>query len=139
MSNYDKDNIFARILRGEIPNHTIYEDKNILAMMDIMPMSKGHCLVLPKSPSRNLLDASPKVLSTILPIVQKIAKATKSAMNANGIIIQQFNEELAGQSVFHLHFHIIPVYEGKKLKKHVDEMADAELLAKQAKAIASEI
>ena len=139
MLKYDKDNIFAKILRGEIPNFTIFEDKDFLVMMDVMPMSDGHCLVLPKSPSRNLFDANEEVLTKIMPLVQKVARAAKKAMNANGIIVQQFNEQPAGQSVFHLHFHIIPVYEGKKLARHADKMANSELLAKQAKAIAKEL
>ncbi len=139
MPTYDDDNIFAKILRKEIPNFTIYEDDDILVMMDVMPMSDGHCLVLPKSPSRNLLDADVVTLQKVLPLVQKIVNATKKAMNADGIILQQFNEAPAGQSVFHLHFHIIPAYEGKKLLRHNDKMADSEMLAKQARAIANEL
>ncbi|MCF6343422.1 MAG: HIT family protein [Devosiaceae bacterium] len=139
MPTYEDDNIFAKILRNEIPNFTIYEDDDILVMMDVMPMSDGHCLVLPKSPSRNLLDADVVTLQKVLPLVQKIANATKKAMNADGIILQQFNEAPAGQSVFHLHFHIIPAYEGKKLLRHSDKMADSEMLAKQARAIANEL
>ncbi len=139
MPTYDDGNIFAKILRNEIPNFTIYEDDDILVMMDVMPMSDGHCLVLPKSPSRNLLDADVVTLQKVLPLVQKIANATKKAMNADGIILQQFNEAPAGQSVFHLHFHIIPAYEGKKLLRHSDKMADSEMLAKQARAIANEL
>ena len=139
MSEYDSDNIFAKILRGEIPNHTVFENENLLVLMDVMPMSDGHCLVVPKAPSRNLLDANPDSLSDILPVVQIVARAAKTAMNADGIIVQQFNEEIAGQSVFHLHFHIVPVYEGKKLVRHADKMADGEQLNKQAKLIGAAI
>lgn len=137
MPAYDPDNIFTKILAGDIPSHKIYEDDDVLAFMDVMPQSKGHALVVPKIGSRNLLDADPKVLQNAILIVQKIATAAKTAFNADGIRVVQFNEELAGQSVFHLHFHIIPVYAGEPLKPHTGDMADNDMLAEQAKQIAS--
>lgn len=139
MTTYDPDNIFGKIIRGEIPNHTIYEDDEVLVFMDVLPMSDGHCLVVPKAPSRNLLDADAATLSKLMPVVQKIARAAKSAMNADGMLIQQFNEKTAGQTVFHLHIHIVPVFEGKTLARHADKMADNDLLADQAKRIAAAI
>jgi histidine triad (HIT) family protein len=139
MDIYQDNNIFAKILRKEIPNHSVYENDDFLVFMDVMPVSIGHCLILPKSPSRNLLDANPDILAKALPLAQKIAKATKIAMQADGIIIQQFNETSAGQTVFHLHIHIIPTYVGKKLVRHAEKMADSSELKKQAKLIAGQI
>lgn len=110
--DYDNDNIFAKILRGEIPAVRIYEDDDTLAFMDIMPRSDGHCLVIPKTPCRNLLDASPAQAEAVIRAVQKVAKSAMTAFAADGITIQQFNEEAAGQEVFHLHFHILPRYDG---------------------------
>ena len=136
---YEENNVFAKILRGEIPSTSVFEDDNALVIMDVMPVSNGHCLIIPKNPSRNLLDASPDNLSLIMPIVQKIAIATKKAMQADGIIIQQSNEESAGQTVFHLHFHVVPTYEGQKLSRHSDKMADKDDLKRLAKLIASQI
>ncbi|MGU3576288.1 HIT family protein, partial [Brucellaceae bacterium C25G] len=115
---YDDNNIFAKILRGEIPAHRVYENDDVLAFMDVMPQSNGHTLVIPKKPSRNLLDASPETLSSLLIAVQHVAKAAKKAFDADGISIMQFNEPTAGQTVYHLHFHIIPRYEGIELKAH---------------------
>ena len=133
---YDPQNIFAKILRGEIPAHKVFEDANVLAMMDIFPQSKGHLLVIPKVPSRNLLDADPAALAIAIPYVQKLAKAAKAALGADGIRVAQFNEAPAGQTVFHLHFHIIPIYVNAELGPHAGTRAvDAELAA-QAKAIA---
>ena len=128
---YDPNNIFAKILRGEIPCHKIYEDEHTLAFMDVMPQVEGHCLVIPKTPSRGLLDADPVVLAHLMTTVQKIATAAKSAMNADGIQIRQYNEEAGGQTVFHLHFHILPMNSGKGLKPHSGKMADNAVLAKQ--------
>lgn len=137
MTKYDPDNIFGKILRGEIPNHTIFEDENVLVFMDVMPISNGHCLVVPKAPSRNLLDADAATLSQIMPVVQRVARATKAAMGADGIIVQQFNEAPAGQTVFHLHVHIVPVYAGRTTERHADKMADNDLLAGYATQIAA--
>ena len=134
---YDDGNIFARILRGEIPSHRVYEDDDTVAFMDVMPQSPGHLLVVPKAPSRNLLDADPAVLAKLMPVVQKIARAARTAFAADGVSIAQFNEAPAGQSVFHLHFHVIPVYDGVDIGRHGQGRADDAELAAQAKAIAA--
>lgn len=136
MTAYDPSNIFARIIKGEIPAHRVYEDADVIAMMDIFPQSRGHLLVIPKAPSRNLLDADPAVLGRTLPQVQRLARAVKKALSPDGIRIAQFNEAPAGQSVFHLHFHVIPVYEGVALGAHGGGKADDAELAALAKAIA---
>jgi histidine triad (HIT) family protein len=129
---YDDSNIFAKILRGEIPCHKVYEDADAIAFMDVMPQSPGHTLVVPKAASRNLLDADPAVLARVVPLVQKIAIAAKSAFKADGISIAQFNEPAGGQTVFHLHFHIMPRYEGQPLHLHARQMEDATVLAANA-------
>jgi histidine triad (HIT) family protein len=134
--SYDPSNIFGKILRGEIPAHKAYEDDIALVMMDIFPQSRGHTLIIPKSPSRNLLDADPAALSAVIPLVQKVAKAVKTATGADGIRLVQFNEAPAGQTVFHLHFHIIPVYEGIPLGPHAGGKADDGELAALARSIA---
>lgn len=137
MSTYDPNNIFGKILRGEIPSHKVFEDDAVLAMMDIFPQSKGHLLVIPKAPSRNLLDADPAVLAATIAHVQRLALAVQTALQPDGIRIAQFNEAPAGQSVFHLHFHIIPIYEGVALGAHGGGKADDAELAEQARAIAA--
>lgn len=137
MTAYEPGNIFAKIIRGEIPAHKVYEDADVLAMMDIFPQSKGHLLVIPKAPSRNLLDANAEVLGRAIAQVQRLARATMAALEPDGIRIAQFNEAPAGQTVFHLHFHIIPVYEGTELGRHGGGKADDAELAAQAKAIAA--
>jgi histidine triad (HIT) family protein len=135
MNAYDPNNIFAKILRGEIPSHRIYEDDAVFAFMDVMPQVDGHCLVIPKTPSRGLLDAKPEVLATLVAAVQKVAAAAVKGMGADGFQIRQFNEAQAGQTVFHLHFHILPMKEGVPLKPHTGKMADHAILAEQAKRI----
>ncbi|MBU1175573.1 MAG: HIT family protein [Alphaproteobacteria bacterium] len=137
MTSFDKDNVFARIIRGEIPSHKVYEDEVVFAMMDIMPQAEGHVLVLPKQGSRNLLDADPDVLSETIKRVQMLAGAVMKAMGADGFQIAQANEPAAAQTVFHLHFHIIPAYLGVPLKRHAAEGADHAKLAEQAKKIAA--
>lgn len=137
MTAYDPSNIFGKIIRGEIPSHKVYEDADVLVMMDIFPQSKGHTLVIPKAASRNLFDADPAVLATAIGHVQRVANAVKTALNPDGIRIAQFNEAPAGQSVFHLHFHIIPAYEGVEFGRHGQGKADDAELAEQAKAIAA--
>ena len=133
---YDENNPFAKILRGELPSHKIYEDEHSFAFMDIMPRSDGHCLVIPKQPSRNLLDAEVSTLAHLMATVQKIARAAKTAFNADGLSIDQFNEAVSGQTVFHLHFHILPRYEGVPLRPHAaGQTSDHTLLAEQASAI----
>lgn len=130
--SYDNTNIFAKILRGEIPCHKVYEDADALVFMDVMPQTSGHTLVVPKAPSRNLLDADPAVLAKVIPLVQKVATAAKAAFSADGISIAQFNEPAGGQTVFHLHFHVMPRYDGQPLQLHARKMEDAAVLAANA-------
>lgn len=133
MTAYDPNNIFAKILRGEIPSHKVYEDADAIVFMDVMPQSPGHALIVPKAPSRNVFDADPAVLARILPLVQKVAIASKKAFAADGIAIWQFNEPAGGQTVFHLHYHVIPRYEGQALRAHASgKMEDAEVLKANA-------
>jgi histidine triad (HIT) family protein len=140
MTAYDKQNIFAKILRGEIPAHKVYEDDQVFVMMDIFPQSRGHVLVIPKAPSRNLVDADPAVLSAVMPKVQKVAKAVVAATKADGFRLVQSNEAAAGQTVFHLHFHIIPMYEGIELGHHsAGGKGDDGELAALAKTIAAQL
>ncbi len=129
---YDNSNIFARILRGELPSHRVYEDDAVVAFMDVMPQGTGHTLVLPRAPSRNILDADPAVLAETIAIVQRIARAAKEAFAADGVTVIQFNEPASGQTVFHLHFHIIPRFAGVPLKPHSGKMEDNEILAENA-------
>ncbi|MGE7369266.1 HIT family protein [Neorhizobium sp. NPDC001467] len=136
---YDDGNIFAKILRGEIPCHRVYEDADTLAFMDVMPQAPGHVLVVPKKPSRNMLDADPAVLAKTIAVVQKIARAAKDAFDADGVFIAQFNEPAAGQTVFHLHFHIIPRHQGAALKPHSGKMEDGDVLATNAEKIIGEL
>jgi len=131
-SAYDSSNIFAKILRGEIPSYKVYEDDHSIAFMDVMPQAPGHTLVLPKQPSRNLLDASPETLAHLIQTVQKVANAVQQAFDADGIYIVQFNEPSAGQTVFHLHFHVIPRHEGTALKPHSGKMEDGAALSENA-------
>lgn len=112
---YDSSNIFAKILRGEIPTFRVYEDAETFAFLDIMPRTPGHALVIPKTPCRNTLDASPEQLAACLRTVQKVARAAQKAFGAPGIKVEQYNEAAAGQTVFHLHFHVLPCWEGQPL------------------------
>ena len=132
MIAYDASNIFAKILRGEIPCHKVYEDADALVFMDVMPQSAGHTLVVPKAASRNVFDADPAVLAKVLPLVQKISVAAKAAFSADGITVMQFNESAGGQSVFHLHYHVIPRFGGIPLKPHSGKMEDTAVLAANA-------
>jgi histidine triad (HIT) family protein len=132
---YDPNNVFAKILRGELPCEKVYEDESTLAFMDIMPRADGHVLVIPKNGSRNILDASIPDLQATMATVQKIARAVKDGMKADGLTIQQFNESAGGQVVFHLHFHILPRWEGVPLRPHTGEMAPKEVLAEQGRRI----
>lgn len=117
---YDPENIFAKILRGDAPCHKVYEDDTAICFMDVMPQGPGHCLVVPKAPSRNLLDAEASTLAALMPIVQMIAAAAKAAFSADGVTIMQFNEAAGGQTVFHLHIHVIPRFDGVPLTRHSD-------------------
>ncbi|KAA3449917.1 HIT family protein [Mesorhizobium sp. SARCC-RB16n] len=134
---YDTDNIFAKILRGEIPSHRVYEDEAVVAFMDVMPQGPGHTLVVPKAPSRNLLDADPSTFSPLFTVVQKVARAVSKALNADGVTVMQFNEPASGQTVYHLHVHVIPRFDGIPLKPHTGAMENPEVLAQNADKIRS--
>jgi histidine triad (HIT) family protein len=129
---YDPNNVFAKILRGEIPSTRVYEDAKVVAFMDVMPQGTGHTLVVPKAPSRNLLDADPATLAHLVTVVQKVARAAKAAFVADGVLVLQFNESASGQSVFHLHFHVIPRFEGVPLKPHAGKMEDRAVIEANA-------
>ena len=129
---YDPNNIFAKILRGAIPCHKILEDDVALAFMDIMPRCEGHCLVIPKASARTVLDIAPDVLAGLILRVQSVSRAAVDAMRADGLTLQQFNEEAGGQEVFHLHFHILPRRTGVPLRPAGGPMADPALLKSQA-------
>jgi histidine triad (HIT) family protein len=137
--NYDEANIFAKIIRGEIPAVKIYEDADVLAFMDVFPQSPGHCLVISKTAkARNLFDIAPQDLTTLMLTVHKVAKAVEQALRPDGVVITQFNGAPAGQTVFHLHVHIIPRYEGIGLKGHAHgPMADMDALKATASKIAA--
>jgi histidine triad (HIT) family protein len=132
---YDNNNVFAKILRGEIPSHKLYEDAETFAFMDVMPQGKGHCLAITKTPYRNILDVAPESLTAVVATTQKLARAVKKAFNADGVTVMQFNEPAAGQTVFHLHFHIIPRFEGIALKPHSGQMEDNGVLSDNAEKI----
>ncbi|MBC8717331.1 HIT family protein [Ochrobactrum sp. Marseille-Q0166] len=134
-ATYDDNNIFAKILRGEIPSTRVYETDDVVAFMDVMPQGTGHTLIVPKAPSRNLLDAKPETLAEAIKAVQKIANAVKKAFDADGVTVIQFNESAAGQTVYHLHFHVIPRFEGVELKPHTGKMEDAAVLTANAEKI----
>jgi histidine triad (HIT) family protein len=137
LSEYDPNNVFAKILRGEIPSYKLHEDSETLAFMDVMPQAPGHVLIVPKKPSRNLLDADPAVLGPLMAVTQKMALAVRKAFDADGVTVMQFNEAPAGQSVFHLHFHVIPRHAGVALRGHTGEMEKPEVLAENAQKIRS--
>lgn len=132
---YDDDNIFAKILRGDLPSHTVWEDDHILAIMDIMPRGDGHVLVLPKAPSRNIFDIDPVDLARTMEAVQIVSRAVMKAFGADGVTIQQFNEPASGQVVFHTHMHVIPRFDGVKLRPHTGDMEDQAVLAANAEKI----
>lgn len=132
MTAYDASNVFARILRGELPCEKVFEDDVALALMDIMPRADGHVLVIPKVPARGLLDIPAADLSALMPRVQHVAGAVKAGMAADGITLQQFNESAGGQVVFHLHFHILPRWEGVALRPHTGAMEKPEVLKAHA-------
>jgi histidine triad (HIT) family protein len=132
---YDPSNIFARIIRGEIPAFKVHEDERTLAFMDAMPQSEGHTLVIPKVNARNFYDIEPAALAQLIQATQRVARAVQKAFNPAGMRIIQFNEPAAGQTVFHIHFHIVPCYEGVDLKHHSREWADKALLESHAERI----
>lgn len=125
---YDPDNIFAKILRGEIPCVKIFEDANVLSFMDVMPQVEGHTLVIPKEKAEDMLDLSPEGATALILATQRIAKAVKKALQPPGLMLMQLNGRAAGQSVFHVHFHILPRFAGIDMKLHAREMADPKTL-----------
>jgi len=137
MPSYDPNNIFAKILRGELPCYKVYEDDHAFAFLDIMPRMPGHTLVLPKAPARNILDVSAADLAHVMTAAQKIARGAMQAFNADGITMQQFNEGAGGQVVFHLHVHIIPRKQGIPMKPPASEKEKPEVLAENAKKLAA--
>ena len=134
---YDEQNVFAKILRGELPASKVYEDGDVLVIMDVMPQGKGHTLVIPKAPSRNMLDIRADDLRKTILAVQRVARAVQKAFDAPGVLVMQFNEPAAGQTVFHTHFHVIPRFDGIALKPHSGGMADPKELAGHADRIKS--
>jgi len=137
MPSYDPNNIFAKIIRGELPCHKVYEDDKVLAFLDIMPRAPGHTLVLPKAPARNLLDVEPGDLAAVAGVSQKVARAGLKVFEADGVTVQQFNESAGGQVVFHLHVHIIPRKTGVAMKPPASEKEKPEVLAAQAQKLAA--
>jgi histidine triad (HIT) family protein len=135
MTAYDPDNIFAKILKGEIPCHKLYEDEDTLAFLDIMPRTEGHALVITKEPAVDLFGVSQEGLGKLMTVVQSLAPKIKKAVGAEGVLIQQFNGAVAGQTVFHLHVHIVPRKEGVPLRPEGAAMADPEGLKATAEKI----
>jgi histidine triad (HIT) family protein len=136
MANYDPNNIFAKILRGELPAYKVFEDDNVLACLDIMPRAPGHTLVVPKKPARTIIDITPDDLIAVVRATQKIARAAMTAFAADGITIQQFNEQAGGQVVFHLHVHMIPRKNGVALKPPLSFKEEPAVLAEHASRLA---
>ncbi len=130
--SYDPRNVFARILRGEIPAHKVLEDEATLAFMDVMPQAPGHTLVIPKSAAENIFELDPAILAATMVNVQRVARAVSQVFQPPGVMIAQLNGAAAGQSVFHLHFHIIPRYEGVDFAIHARDMEDSAVLAEHA-------
>jgi histidine triad (HIT) family protein len=137
MTSYDTNNVFAKILRGELPSYKVYEDDKAFAFLDIMPRAPGHTLVIPKSAARNILDIDPEDLAHVAKVAQKVALAAVKVFGADGITVQQFNESAGGQVVFHLHMHVIPRKVGVAMKPPASERQSPEVLAEQAKKLAA--
>ena len=137
MPSYDENNIFAKILRGELPAYKVYEDDKAFAFLDIMPRAPGHTLVIPKRPARNILDVAPDDLAHVITVAQRIARAAMTVFAAQGITVQQFNEPAGGQVVFHLHVHVIPRHDGIAMKPPASEKAAPEVLADHAARLAA--
>jgi histidine triad (HIT) family protein len=137
MPAYDPNNVFAKILRGELPSYKIYEDDRALAFLDIMPRAPGHVLVLPKAPARNILDVAPDDLAHVIKVAQRIAKVSVEVFGADGVTLQQFSEAAGGQVVFHLHVHVIPRQEGIALKPPASVKEAPEVLTAQAAKLAA--
>ncbi len=134
---YEPNNVFAKILRGELPCHKVYEDDRALAFLDIMPRAPGHTLVLPKKPARNLLDVDPDDLAHIMKVAQKIALAAMKVFDADGVTLHQFSEPAGGQIVYHLHVHVIPRKENIALKPPASFKEENSVLADQAARLAA--
>jgi histidine triad (HIT) family protein len=132
---YDANNIFARILRGEVPAFRVYEDEHTLAIMDVMPQADGHTLVLPKAPAENLFELDPDMAGAVIRTAQKIAGAVRKAFAADGVTLMQFNGEAAGQTVFHFHLHVLPRHARQPLRSHGRTMADSAVLEEHARRI----
>jgi len=137
MANYEPNNVFAKILRGELPSHKVYEDDRAFAFLDIMPRAPGHTLVIPKAPARNVLDVAPDDLAHVAKVAQRIAKAAMTVFDADGITIQQFSEPAGGQVVFHLHVHVLPRKNGVALKPPASFREDGAVLSDQALKLAA--
>ncbi len=138
--SYDPYNVFAKILRGEMPSATIVDEEQAIAIMDAFPQTRGHCLVIPKSESRNLLETNPKDIGRVFGLVQRLAKAVDAALSPDGIIVTQFNGAPAGQTVFHTHVHIIPRYSDSDMAEHArGKMADADELSALAETIRAKL
>ena len=138
-ADYDPENIFAKIMAGDMPAAHVYDDKDVLVIMDAFPQSRGHCLVIPKRPVRNLLQLEPKDIGRLFGTVQRVSRAVEKAFAPEGIRVAQFNGAEAGQTVFHLHVHIIPCYKGETLNAHAGGMIDKDALDKLAALIAKEL
>ena len=137
MPTYDPNNVFAKILRGELPCFKVYEDEGALAFLDIMPRAPGHTLVIPKALARNILDVDPGVLAHVMTVAQKIAKAGLKVFHADGVTLQQFSEAAGGQVVFHLHVHVMPRKAGVALKAPASVKEDTAVLSDQALRLAA--
>jgi histidine triad (HIT) family protein len=136
---YDPKNIFAKILRGEVPAHKVYEDDSTIAILDVMPQSDGHTLVIPKAAAENLFDLDPAVAATVMQVGQRVALAARRAFTPAGIVLMQFNGAEAGQTVFHFHLHVIPRYAGQPLRAHGRGMADPAVLAEHAARLGAQL
>ena len=132
---YDPGNIFAKILRGEIPAHKVYEDEHTLAFMDVMPQADGHTLIVPKAPAENLFELEAAMAGAVMRTTQWVASGVRRAFNADGITLMQFNGAVAGQTVFHFHMHVIPRYAEQPLRSHGRAMAEPRILEEHARLI----
>ena len=132
---YDDDNVFAKILRDEMPSHRVYEDEQTLAFMEIMPVSKGHTLVIPKTKGENIFDLNVESLAAVIKTTKRVAEAIKKALEPSGVIVTQLNGAKAGQTVFHYHMHIIPVYEKAPFQPPANDLEDSKILASTAETI----
>ena len=137
MASYDRNNLSAKILRGDLPSYKVYEDDSAIAFLDIMPRTPGHALVIPKAAARNILDVDPEVLAHVAKVAQKIAKAAMTVFNADGVTLQQFSEPAGGQVVFHLHVHVMPRKSGVALKPPASVKEDPAILSDQAQQLAA--